>query len=97
MTVLLNRVHLDDTARNLEKGGAAFPQRVQHDGNRRTEAPNNPDDDPCGEPTHTKDGTREEERERDQNEQNESLWHQIVRIDRYERRGRGGETTDKDS
>src|SRR6267142_1503135 len=73
MTLLLNQVHLDDTARNLEKGTAAFPQRVYHDGNRRTEAPNNPDDDPCGKPTHAKDGTRKEEWERDQNEQNKSL------------------------
>lgn len=72
-TWLLNQIHLDDTARNQEKCTAAFPQRVQHDGNRRTEAPNNPDDDPRGEPTHAKDGTREEEWERDQNKQNKSL------------------------
>ena len=73
MTLLLNRVHLDNTAPNLGKGSAALPQRVQHNGNRRTEAPEDPDDDPGGKPTHAKDGTREEEWKRDQNEQNKSL------------------------
>jgi hypothetical protein len=68
IVLLLNQVHLDDTARDLGKGKAALPQRVQHDGNRGTEAPDDPDDDPYGKSTHAKDGTREEEWEWDQDE-----------------------------
>ena len=73
MTLPLNQVHLDNTARDLGKGCAAFVQRVQYDGNRRTEAPDDTDDHPRGEPTHAKNGTREEERKWDQNEHDNSL------------------------
>lgn len=65
--------HFNDTARDLSNGNAALPQWVQDDGKRRTEAPNDPDDHPCSEPTHTINGTCEEEREGDQNKHDKSL------------------------
>jgi len=63
---------LDDTARDLGNGDATLIQRVQHHSDRGTEAPDDPDDDPCGKSAHAKDGTREEERERYQNEHDKS-------------------------
>jgi len=71
--VTQKKAHLNDTARDLGKGHAALIQRVQDDDKRRTEAPDDTDDDPCGEPTHAVNGTREEERERDQNEHDNRL------------------------
>jgi hypothetical protein len=67
------KAHFSDTARDLTNGNATLPQWVQDDGKRRTEAPENPDDDPCCESTHAINGTCEEERERDQNKQDNSL------------------------
>lgn len=63
----IQKAHFNYTARNLRNGNAALPQRVQDDSKRRTEAPDDPDDDPCSESTHAINGTCEEERERDQN------------------------------
>lgn len=73
MTLPLDKTHLDDTARDLENSDAALIQRVKNDGNRRAEAPEDPDDDPHGEATHAKNGTREEKWEWDQNEHDKSL------------------------
>jgi hypothetical protein len=82
--------HLNNTAQDLCKGIAALPQRVQDHGNRRTEAPDDPDDDPCGEPTDAKNGTRKEEREWYQNKHDESL----VAIKSSESVSERGEITD---
>lgn len=67
------KAYLDDTAEDLNNGDAALPQRIQDDCKRRTEAPDDPDDDPCGESMHAENGTRKEERERDQNKHDNSL------------------------
>ena len=65
MTWAHKNTHLSDTAQDLGKGDAALPQRIQDDGERRTEAPDDPDDDPCCESTDAENGTRKEEREWD--------------------------------
>ena len=67
------KAHFSDTTRDLSNGNAALPQWVQDDGKRRTEAPEDPDDDPCCESMHAINGTCEEERERDQNKHDNSL------------------------
>jgi hypothetical protein len=67
------KAHFNDTARDLRNGSAALPQWVQDDGKRRTEAPEDPDDDPCCESTHAINGACEEERKRDQNKHDNSL------------------------
>lgn len=67
------KAHFSDPAPNLKNGNTALPQWVQDDGKRRTEAPEDPDDDPCCESTHAINGTCEEERERDQNKHDNSL------------------------
>ena len=67
------KAHFNDTARDLSNGNAALPQWVQDNGKRRTEAPEDPDDDPCCESMHAINGTCEEEWERDQNKHDNSL------------------------
>lgn len=73
MTWEPEKAYFSDTARDLNDGNAALPQWVQNDGKRRTEAPEDPNDDPCCESTHAINGTCEEERERDQNKHDNSL------------------------
>jgi hypothetical protein len=73
MTWEPKKAHFNDTARDLSNGNAALKQWVQDDGKCRTEAPEDPDDDPCCESTHAINGTCEEERERDQNKHDNSL------------------------
>jgi hypothetical protein len=67
------KAHFNYTARDMNNGNTALPQWVKDDGKRRTEAPDDPDDDPCCESTHAINSTCEEERERDQNKHDNSL------------------------
>jgi len=65
--------HLDDTTRDLEKGGRVLVQRVEDDGNHRREARDDADNDTCGESMHAINGTHKEEQERNQNEHGDRL------------------------